>query len=404
MMAIFRYTATDLAGRELRGMIEADSSRHARTLLRGRNLFPVQVDSASDSSPGGMAFRRRLGVGNATLVLLTRRWSTLLASGLSLEEALNALIEQADQDPVREILVGVRAEVLAGSPLSAGLQRFPQVFSGLYVGLVRAGEKTGDLATMLERLADYLEARHEARRRLAQALAYPLLVTVVAALIIVGLMVYVVPNVVAVFVHGKQSLPFLTRALIAVTGLIRDAGWVVLVIALASPFLWRALMARGDARYRLHAVSLRMPVLGGFLKSLDSARFAATLAILVGSGVPLLEGLAAAQGTVRNLKIAEAIGRAIQRVREGAPIARSLGAEKVFPPLMIHLVASGEASGTLASMLQRAAEQQRKELDHFTALGVAVLEPALIVAMGVLVILIVLAVLMPIMEINQLVL
>lgn len=402
MMAVFRYSATDLTGHELCGTIEADTGRHARALLRGQNLFPVQVEPASVSAVGRISPWRG-GIGSTSLVLLTRRWATLLASGLSLEEALNALIEQADDDPVRMVLAGVRAEVLAGSPLSAGLQRFPREFSNLYIGLVRAGEKTGDLATVLERLADYLEARHEARRKLVQALAYPLVVAVVAAAIVAGLMAYVVPNVVAVFVHGKQSLPFLTRGLIATTHLIRDFGWIALAAAIVGPFLWRALMLRGDSRIRLHSSLLRMPVLGRVLRSLDSTRFASTLAILVGSGVPLLDALAAAQGTVRNRKIAEAVGRGIQRVREGAPIARSLASEKVFPPLMIHLVASGEASGTLAKMLQRAAEQQQKELDHFTALGAAILEPALIVAMGLLVILIVLAVLMPIMEINQLV-
>ena len=402
-MAAFRYTATDLAGHELGGVIEAETSRHARSLLRSQNLFPASVTSISDRSPGAVALWRQARLTSSTLVLLTRRWAMLLASGMPLEEALNALIEQVEEDHARDILVGVRAEILAGHPLSAGLQRFPGVFSELYVGLVRAGEKTGDLTTVLERLADYLEARHEARRRLVQALAYPVLVSVVAVVIVIALMSYVVPTVVAVFVHGKQTLPLLTRGLIGVSNLIRDFGWVFVIAAAAAVFFWRRAMGNHDLRYRVHARILRLWLLGNFLKSLDSARFAATLSILVGSSVPLLEALAAAQGTLRNLLIRDAVGRAIQRIREGAPIARSLGAEKVFPPLMIHLIASGEASGALAPMLQRAAEQQQKELDHFTALGAAVFEPALIVCMGLLVILIVLAILMPIMEINQLV-
>lgn len=402
-MAAFRYTATDIAGRELSGVIEAETGRHARALLRGQNLFPVSVKSISDRSPSTVALWRRARLTSSTLVLLTRRWAMLLASGMPLEEALDALIEQVEGDRVREILVGVRAEIQAGHPLSAGLLRFPGVFSELYVGLVRAGEKTGDLTTVLERLADYLEARHEARRRLVQALAYPVLVSVVAVAIVIALMSYVVPTVVAVFVHGKQTLPLLTRGLIAVSDLIRNFGWIFVIVAAATVFVWRRAMLNHDARYRLHALLLRSAMPGNFLKSLDSARFAATLSILVGSSVPLLEALAAAQGTVRNLTIRDAVGRAIQRIREGAPIARSLGAEKVFPPMMIHLIATGEASGTLAPMLQRAADQQQKELDHFTALGAAVFEPALIVFMGALVILIVLAILMPIMEINQLV-
>lgn len=402
-MAAFRYIATDSSGHELRGVIEAETSRHARTLLRGQNLFPASVKSMSDRSPGALASWRQARLSVSTLVLLTRRWSMLLASGMPLEDALNALIEQVEGDHAREILVGVRAEILAGHPLSAGLQRFPGVFSELYIGLIRAGEKTGDLKTVLERLADHLEARHEARRKLVQALAYPVLVSVVAVAIVVALMGYVVPQVVAVFVHSKQTLPLLTRGLIGASRLIRDFGWIFVIASIAAAFLWRHAMRNHDTRYRLHAALLRLSLVGNFLKSLDSARFASTLAILVGSSVPLLEALAAAQSTVRNLRIREAVGRAIQRIREGAPIARSLNAEKVFPPLMIHLIASGEASGTLAPMLQRAADHQQKELDHFAALGAVIFEPALIVIMGLLVILIVLAILMPIMEINQLV-
>jgi general secretion pathway protein F len=269
--------------------------------------------------------------------------------------------------------------------------------------MVKAGEKTGDLGTVLERLADYLEARYEARRRLVQALAYPLLVSIVAVAIVVGLMIYVVPTVVAVFAHGKQALPLLTRGLIAVSSLIRHYGWILVLIAIVVPFVWGRAMQYRNARFRLHAALLELPLLGNLLRSSDSAKFSATLAILLGSNVPLLEALTAAKRTLRNLRISEAVGRAIERIREGAPIARSLGAEKVFPPMMIHLIASGESSGALAEMLRRAAEQQQKELDHFTALGVAVFEPALIVGMGLLVILIVLAILMPIMEINQLV-
>jgi general secretion pathway protein F len=402
-MGAFNYTATDSAGREMRGVIEAETSRHARTLLRARNLFPASIESISDRSPTAIALWRQERLGSSTLVLLTRRWSMLLASGMSLEETLNALIEQVEGDHARAILVGVRAEIQAGHPLSAGLLRFPGVFPELYIGLVRAGEKTGDLATVLERLADYLEARHEARRRLIQALAYPVLVTVVAFAIVVALMSYVVPTVVAVFVHGKQTLPLLTRGLIVVSDFIRNFGWVLLALAAVGAVLARRTLKLQQARYRLHTMLLRLSPTGNLLKSLDSARFASTMAILVGSSVPLMDALATAQGTVRNLRIREAVGNAIQRIREGAPIARSLGAEHVFPPLMIHLIASGEASGALGPMLQRAADQQQKELDHFTALGVAIFEPALIVFMGMLVILIVLAILMPIMEINQLV-
>lgn len=402
MMAAFRYTATDLSGRKLNGVIEADSGRQARSLLREQNLFPASVEPVADAAAKGSR-QRNVRVSASDLVLLTRRWSVLLASGLPLENALNALIEQVEGDNVRTVIVGVRAEILAGHPLSAGLARFPRIFSELFVGLVRAGEKTGDLATVLARIADHLEARQQARRKLVQALAYPVLVSLVAIAIVIALMTYVVPKVVAVFVHAKQTLPLLTRGLIALSDLIRDWGWLFALALVAAALAWRYAMRREEVRYRWHAALLRVAVLGRLLKSIDSTRFAATMAILVGSGVPLMQALAAARDTVRNLRVREAVTHAIERVREGAPIARALGAEKVFPPMMIHLIASGEASGTLAPMLQRAADQQDMELDHFTTMAVAIFEPALIVFMGLIVVLIVLAILMPIMEVNQLV-
>ena len=402
-MAAYRYSAIDVAGHERHGLIEAETSRHARSLLRGLSLFPISVTSASDSARGPIASAGGVRIGTAALVLLTRRWATLLISGLSLEEALNALIEQLDEDSSREMLIVVRSEVLAGHPLSSGLEGFPAVFPQTYVAMVKAGEKTGDLGAVLERVAGYLEARYEARQKLVQALAYPLLVSLVAVAIVVGLMVYVVPTVVAAFAHGKQALPLLTRGLIAISGLIRDYGWMLVVALIAFTYASRRLMRIRDVRSRVHAALLELPLAGKLLKNSDSAKFSATLAILLGSGVPLLEALNAAKMTLRNLRISEAVGRAIERIREGAPIARSLGAERVFPAMMIHLIASGESSGRLASMLQKAAEQQQKELDHVVALGVATFEPALIVGMGVIVVLIVLAILLPIMEVNQLV-
>lgn len=403
-MAIFRYTATDSAGRERQGLIEADSSRQARSMLRSQDLFPSLVSPAAEGASGETQGWRRLRLTSTDLVLLTRRWSMLLVSGMSLEDALSTLADQAEREVVREVIGGVRSEIVAGHSLSASLTRFPRSFPALYVGLVRAGEKTGDLATVLGRLADFLESRQEARRRLAQALAYPLLVSAIAIVIIVALMVYVVPTVVAVFVHGKQALPFLTRALIAVSGMVRDYGWMAIFIVAAGALVWRKTLRGHAARTRMHEAALRLPVVGPFWRSLESSRFASTLAILLASGVPLLDALASAEEAVRNCHMREAVARATQRIREGASIARALGIEKAFPALLVQMIANGEASGTLAPMLQRAAEQQQKELDHFTALALAIFEPVLIAVLGVVVLLVVLAVLMPILEINRLVL
>lgn len=400
-MAAFNYRALDSEGREVRGVLEAETSRIARGRLRDQQLSPIEVTPTGRRalhSPHGGHARIRAN----SLSLLTRQWSTLLAAGLTIERALTALIEQTEDQGAREVLAGVRAEVLAGHSLHAALGRFDDIFPPIYRALVNAGEKSGELSVLLARLADYLEATQATRQKILQALLYPLIVVVVAFAVISGLVTYVVPQIVGVFTHTKQSLPLLTQALILVSDVLRTSGLWLAAGAVAGVLLVRHALRNETIRLRWHARLLKAPLLGRFLRTVDSARFASTMAILVGSGVPLLAALEAGKAVIGNLVLRRSVERAIGLVREGSPLHRALAAERLFPPLLIHLVASGEASGTLDQMLSRAAHQQQSELDQRTAIALGLFEPLLILLMGALVLLIVLAVLLPIININLL--
>ncbi|MDP2640617.1 MAG: type II secretion system inner membrane protein GspF [Betaproteobacteria bacterium] len=400
-MAAFNYRAFDADGREVGGVLEAETSRLARSQLRDRQLSPLEVTPVGAQVLGGMR-SGRAGISVGTLSLVTRQWSTLLAAGLTIERSLTALVEQNEDPGVQEVLAGVRAEVLAGHSLHAALNRFERVFPPIYRALVNAGEKSGELHALLARLADYLESSQATRQKILQALLYPLIVVVVAFAVITGLVAYVVPQIVGVFTHSKQSLPLLTQALILVSDVLRASGLWLAAGAAGAVVLVRRALKNEALRLRWHARLLRVPLLGRFLRTVDSARFASTMAILVGSGVPLLAALEAGRGVIGNLVLRRSVERAIGLVREGSPLHRALAAERLFPPLLIHLVASGEASGTLDQMLARAAQQQQNELDHRTALALGLFEPLLILLMGGLVLLIVLAVLLPIININLL--
>ncbi|SMB25931.1 Type II secretion system protein F [Sterolibacterium denitrificans] len=415
-MAAFNYQALDASGRQVDGVLEADTSRAARSQLRERQLFPISVTpvagagrnaGAATSAPLRLA-RRAISAGS--LSLLTRQWAILLEAGLTVEQSLTALIEQNGQNEhehgaagIRQTLAGVRAEVLAGHTLHAALAQHAESFPPIYRAVVNAGEKSGELARLLLRLADHLEAWQATRQKVLQALLYPALVSAIALLVIVGLLTYVVPQIVEVFKQGKQTLPLLTRALILISDFLRSHFYWLLPVLIAASLGTRRLLQRDDRlQLRWHRRLLELPLLGRHLRTLDSARLASTLAIMVGSGVPLLTALETARDVLANRVLRAALDQAIRLVREGNPLHRALGAEKLFPPLLIHMIASGEASGTLAHMLERAAVQQQAELDRRTAVALGLFEPLLILFMGGIVLLIVLAVLLPIIEINML--
>jgi general secretion pathway protein F len=406
-MSGYKYEALAPDGKVRRGVLESDSPRQARARLREQGLLPVEVDAIAqheaEGSPGIARRVRRRRLGAAALALLTRQLATLLGAGLTIEQALNALIDQAERDAERQILAAVRGDVLAGQPLARALGRHPAAFPEVYVTLVDAGERSGRLADVLARLADYTEEREQLRGKVGLAFVYPLLVTIVAVTVVTGLLVYVVPQVVQVFQNTNQQLPFLTRALIGLSHFLRVYGGFVVIALCVAVVAGRAALAVPRLRALWHARLLRLPVVGALARGLNTARLAATLAILVGSRVPLLASLRAGAGVVSNLPMKHALEDAAERVQEGASLSRSLGASRLFPPLMVHMIASGESSGRLGEMLERTATQSTRELERRIAAFVALLEPLLIIAMGGIVLAIVLAILLPIFELNQIV-
>ena len=400
-MAAFHYEALDAAGRTVSGMVLADTARQARAQLRAQGLLPSQIGPGQERARARQRWAR--GLSSADLSLLTRQLATLLQSGLTMERALDALIEEAAEPLARETLIGVKAEVTGGSSLAGALGAYPNSFPDFYRALVHGGEESGALPNVLEQLADYLDARQALIQKTTLALIYPALVSGVAALIVTGLLVYVVPQVVDVFQQSRQSLPVLTRGLIALSHFLRDAWPYLLALVVGSVVAARLALRRQAVRRRWHALILRLPWLGSLARSVNTARFASTLAILVTGGVPLLGALTSCARAMSNLVMREAIEGVIERVREGTSLARALGDTHVFPPLLVHLVASGEASGKLDQLLERAARLQTQSLERRLAVFLTVLEPVMVLLLGGMVLLIVLAILLPIIQINQLV-
>jgi general secretion pathway protein F len=400
-MEAFRYEALDAAGRKVSGVVQADSPRQARAQVRAQGLHPARVDQMRAREQSQQPWARTLSA--AELSLVTRQLATLLGSGLTMEQSLTALIEEVSAPTTREILSGVKAEVTAGLSLAKALGTYGKHFPEFYRALVHGGEESGALPTVLQHLADYLDARQALTQKTTLALLYPTLVTLVAISIVTGLLVYVVPQIVQVFVQSRQSLPLLTRVMIALSNFLR-ATWPYLVILAIGGFTGaRMALRRAGPRRRWHALLLRTPWLGPVVRGVNTSRFASTLAILVGGGVPLLTALQSGARAMSNQVMQEGVESAITRVREGEGLARALGATQLFPPLMVHLIASGEVSGKLEQMLQRTAQLETQALERRLAVFLTLLEPIMILLMGGVVLMIVLAILLPIMELNQLV-
>ena len=398
-MSAFRWEAVDADGRVKQGVLEADSARAARDQLRAGGLTPTAIGDAGARGDGFAGIRLPAPL----LALTTRQLATLALSGMPLDQALAAVAEQADDARAAKLVSNLRAQVASGESLQAALARYPRAFSPLYRGLVGAGGETGRLAEVLARLADYLEAREALRQKVVLALIYPAIVTVIAFAVIAVLLVYVVPQVVSVYQQSRQTLPWLTQALIATSAFFRATGWLWFAVVATGGVAFAIALRRPGMRMRWHAFLLRMPVTGRLARSLDTARFASTLAILVGSGAPLMRSLDAAAGVVRMLPLRAAAAQAAALVREGVALSRALREQRVFSPVLIHLVASGEQSGRLAPMLERAAAELERDAERRLAWLAALLQPALIVVMGAIVLVLVLAVMLPIVSMNQLI-
>ena len=408
-MPAYSFEALNAQGATQKGLIDADTAKAARSMLRGRGLVPLAVEPAVSSNSGGRGSGLNMTlwggrVFNATtLAVWTRQLAGLVSSGLPLERALSALAEEAEKDEQRRLVASLRAEVNAGASFATALGQHPREFSPIYTGVIAAGEQSGQLGTVLESLADDLETREALKNKLIGASLYPAIVTVVAIVIVVFLVSYVVPQVAGVFAGSKRALPFLTVVMLAISDFVRSYGWLMLgLLVLAGVGL--ALARRNDAlRLRMDAAWLRLPLVGRLARGYNAARFAATLAMLAAAGVPILRALQTAAETLSNRSMRADALDALVLVREGAPLASALASKKRFPPLVSMFARLGEQTGQLPVMLQRAAVQLGAEVQRRAMHLATILEPLLIVAMGVVVMLIVLAVLMPIIQLNQLV-
>lgn len=392
---------TPVAVEPITGHAERSASQASLTSRTGRASRIPGAPSVPAAPVARGPRPRRLSAG--ALALITRQLATLLGAGLTVEQTMNALIEQADNESQRQLLAGIRSDVLAGQPLARAIGNQRSVFPEVYRTLVDAGERSGQLPEVLMRLADYTEERELLRGTVVLAFVYPALVVTVAILVVGGLLIYVVPQVVQVFQNTNQKLPWLTSALIAVSDFLR-AGWPFILGGIAvAAFMFRQTMKIDASRARFQSMLLRLPLIGPLYRGINTARLASTLAILVGSRVPLLISLKAGAGVVSNIPMRRALTDASQKVQEGATLSRALGMSKMFPALMVHMIASGESSGRLAEMLERTATQQSRELERRISAFVKLLEPALILVMGGVVLVIVLAILLPIFELNQIV-
>lgn len=403
-MAAFQYAAMDKRGRTRRGLLEGDTARQVRQQLRERGLTPVEVDEVTGREQRGGGHRQwGMRIGATELALVTRQLATLVSSGFPLEEALGSVARQAGGKRLSSLLLAVRTRVLEGHTLATALSDFPRVFPELYRATVAAGEQSGHLDVVFERLADYTEARQQMRQKIGLALFYPLLLTSVAILIVAGLLTYVVPQVVQVFASIGQQLPLLTRSLIAVSDFLRTYG-LLLVGALAALALGFGYgMRRPGFRRPMHRLLLRLPLIARLIRGINTARYARTFSILMASGVPVLEALRISSQVISNLPMHEAVEQAAVRVKEGASLHTAINESGYFPPMTVQLIASGEASGRLETMLERAAVQQERETETLIAALLGIFEPVLILSMGVVVLTIVLAILLPIFDLNQMV-
>jgi general secretion pathway protein F len=403
-LGAFEYTALDTTGKERKGILEGDTPRHIRQLLREQQLLPVSVaEVAQKEAKRQRSFSLLRRVSSADLALFTRQLATLVRAGLPLEESLLAVSQQTEKPRVQSIVLGVRARVMEGHTLADGFAEFPRIFPEIYRATVAAGEQAGHLDNVLERLADYTEGRDQLRQKVLTAMLYPIVLTVLCFAIVSALLVYVVPQVVSVFEASKAKLPLMTRILIATSGFLRSWGIYVLIAAILAVVLFRRWLRNPAARRQFHRFQLRLPLVGKLVRGFNTARFTRTFSILSASAVPVLEAMRIAGEVVTNLPMRDAVADAAARVREGAPIGRSLAMSRLFPPMTIHLISSGESSGELESMLERAAISQERELDGLLAALVGLLGPLLIVLMGLFVMGIVFAMLLPIFELNQLI-
>ncbi|MGF1725855.1 type II secretion system inner membrane protein GspF [Photobacterium nomapromontoriensis] len=404
-MAAFEYKALDAKGRHKKGVLEGDTARQVRQQLREQGLIPVEVAATYErekkKASGGFQLRR--GISTNELALITRQLATLVQASMPLEECIKAVAEQSEKPRLKNMLLAVRSRVVEGYTLSDSMAEYPHIFDQLFRAMVAAGEKSGHLDTVLNRLADYTENRQQMRSKLQQAMIYPTMLTLVAVSVVAFLLATVVPKIVDQFVQMGQGLPAITEVLLAASDFVQNWGLVVVLLGVSLIILLKTALKRPDFRLKWDRRMMKLPVIGKVVRGLNTSRFARTLSICTSSAIPLLEGMKVASDVMTNTWVNKQIREASDKVREGSSLRVSLEQTKLFPPMMLHMIASGERSGELEQMLTRAADNQDRDFESLVNMALGVFEPLLIVAMAGIVMFIVIATLMPIIELNNMV-
>ncbi|NVJ64860.1 MAG: type II secretion system inner membrane protein GspF [Gammaproteobacteria bacterium] len=404
-MAAFEYVALNTKGKEKKGVLEGDTPRQIRQQLRDKGFTPLEIlhigDSAKSKDKSGFGIGG-VSIKVADLALITRQLATLVKAALPIEEALKAVSEQTEKAKVKSILLGVRAKVMEGHTLADGMAEFPKVFNELYRSMVAAGERAGHLDTVLNRLADYTERRHKIRGKITAAMVYPIVLITVAVTVVILLMIFAVPKIVAQFTTSGQELPLATKILIGMSDFLSSyAGLFTLIGILAAIGLFSWWLRNPENKKRWHAKILKLPVFGRLSKNLNTSQFSSTLSILHSSGVPLLEAMNIGGKVLTNLKMREAVGEAAIKVREGASLKNALEQTKLFPPMMIHMIGSGEASGELEDMLQQVSDNQEAQFENSVDIALNIMGPLIILFLGGMVFFIVLAMMLPIFQLTS---
>ena len=402
-MAAFEYQAVDADGKTQKGLIEADTARQARQQLRGMSLMPLQVAEVSSREAAGGERRSRDKLNVPTLSLITRQLATLISAGQPIESAYHAVSRQTPKPAAKRVLLAVRARVLEGHSLSDALRDYPRIFDSMYCASVHAGEQSGLLDIVMERLADHMEARQDLQRRTGQALIYPILLSVVAFALVALLLTFVVPKIVQVFEGFDQELPMVTTWLIALSDFFKDYGVALIISVIVGMVIYSQLVKLPKFRHLRDRFYLRLPYVSYLVRLSNTARYTRTMSILVSSGVTALDSMHISTEVINSLPMKEAVMKAADRVREGEHISVALENTGYFSPLVLQLVQNGETSGKLGDMLERSARAEENEFAGVTALFIGLFEPAMILLMGVVVMFIVVAILIPIFDMNELV-
>lgn len=402
-MPAYDYKALDTRGKQRTGVMEADAPRAVRQQLREKGLTPLSVEPSTEKQVRSNPLSRRGSLAAADLALVTRQLSTLIQSGIPVEQALSAAAQQSTKPRIRSMLIAIRAKVMEGYGLAESLGEFPNAFPRLYRSTVSAGEHAGHLDLVLNRLADYTESRQEARQKIQLAAIYPIILSVVAISIVVFLLTYVVPDIIEVFLKQGQELPTLTQAMLSVSDFLGSYGIYLLILLIIAVVAFRFALTRPAFRLQFHKRLLHLPLFSGMVRGVSTARYASTLSILTTSGVPLVEAMRIAGEVLSNDYLRGELRDAARKVSEGGSLHRSLDQTGYFPPMMLHMIASGEASGELDSMLERTARMQENTLQSKIAAIVGLFEPMMLLVMGVVVLIIVLAIMLPILNMSNLV-